>query len=122
MRPLLSVLLIGVPVTLILSLVGVSEGLSVDAQNRSRGIGADIVVRGTNAAAVVNYSGAPLPEAYIPKIEEQPHVKMAIGVIGHPLDFPLNMMGIDIDRFNAMSGGFTYIERGPLREPYDSLP
>jgi len=32
MRTLLSILLIGVPVTLILSLVGVSEGLSRDSR------------------------------------------------------------------------------------------
>jgi putative ABC transport system permease protein len=121
MRTLLSVLLIGVPVTLILSLVGVSEGLSVDAQNRSRAIGADVVVRGSQAASAVTFSGSPLSEKYVAKIQEQPHVKLAIGVIVHPMEFPLNMMGVDPAQFDAMSGGFTYVEGGPLREPYDIL-
>jgi putative ABC transport system permease protein len=121
MRTLLSVLLIGVPVTLILSLVGVSEGLSVDAQNRSRAIGADVVVRGSQAASAVTYSGAPLLEGYVRKIQEQPHVVLATGVIVHPMDFPLNMMGVDTAQFNAMSGGFTYLEGGPLQGPYDIL-
>lgn len=121
MRTLLSVLLIGVPVTLILSLVGVSEGLSEDAQQRSRAIGADIVVRSSNATAAVNFSGAPLSEGYVRVLEQQPHIKLAVGTITHPLDFPLNMMGIDQPQFDAMSGGFKYIEGGPLRGPYDVL-
>ena len=45
MRSLLSILLIGVPVTLILCLVGLSHGMIEDSQRRTRGIGADIVVR-----------------------------------------------------------------------------
>jgi putative ABC transport system permease protein len=121
MRTLLSGLLIGVPVTLILSLVGVSEGLSVDAQNRARTIGADVVVRGSQAASAVSYSGAPLSEAYVRKIQEQPHVVMATGVIVHPMDFPLNMMGIDSAQFDAMSGGFKFLVGGPLKGPYDIL-
>ena len=43
MRSLLSILLIGVPVTLILCLVGLSHGFIEDSQRRQRGIGADIV-------------------------------------------------------------------------------
>ena len=39
MRSLLSILLIGVPVTLILCLVGLSYGMIQDTQNRTRGIG-----------------------------------------------------------------------------------
>jgi putative ABC transport system permease protein len=121
MRTLLSVLLIGVPVTLILSLVGVSEGMSQDAQNRNRAIGADIVVRPSTASAAINYSGAPLSEGYIRALEKQPHVKMAIGSIANSIDWPLNMIGIDMDRFNTFSGGFKYIAGGPLREPFDML-
>jgi len=121
MRTLLSVLLIGVPVTLILSLVGVSEGMSEDAQHRNRAIGADIVVRPSTATAAINYSGSPLSEGYIRALEEQPHVKMALGTIAYNIDWPLNMIGIDMTRFNAFSGGFKYLEGGPLRQPYDML-
>ena len=48
MRSLLSILLIGVPVTLILCLVGLSHGMLEDSQRRARGIGADIMVRRRN--------------------------------------------------------------------------
>jgi putative ABC transport system permease protein len=121
MRTLLSVLLIGFPVLMILSLVGVSEGMSEDAQQRSRAMGSDIVVRGSNAAAAINYSGAPLSEKWIPKLEQQPHVRMALGTVAYSLDFPLNIFGIDMDRFNVFTGGFKYIAGGPLKEPYDVL-
>ena len=50
MRSLLSILLIGVPVTLILTLVGLSHGMLEDSQSRARGVGADIVVRGSAAS------------------------------------------------------------------------
>src|SRR3954451_15879432 len=88
MRSLLSILLMGVPVTLILSLVGISEGLSSDAQNRARGIGADVVIRASTASAVASYSGATLSEKLVTFLEQQPHVKLAMGVIVHGIDFP----------------------------------
>ena len=45
MRSLLSILLIGVPVTLILCLVGLSHGFIEDSQKRARGIGAETARR-----------------------------------------------------------------------------
>jgi len=122
MRTLLSILLVGVPVTLILSLVGISEGLSEDAKNRYRGLGADIVIHAKTASTVTSFSGTSLSEKLIPLIEKQPHVKLAMGVIVHSIDFPaLSMMGVDLATFNAMSGGFTYLEGGPFEGPYDIL-
>jgi putative ABC transport system permease protein len=121
MRSLLSILLIGVPVTLILSLVGVSEGLSNDAQERARGIGADVVIRGSAASSVGSFSGNSINEHYVPKVEEQPYVKLAMGVIVQPLDLPLTMMGVDMARFNAMSGGFSYLSGRTLEGPDDIL-
>jgi putative ABC transport system permease protein len=121
MRSLLSVLLIGVPVTLVLSLVGLSHGLSEDSQRRARGIGADVIVRGSSAKAAVSFSGATIDERYLPFIEKQPHVKMALGVVVHAIELPLNVMGVDLDEFNKMSGGFKYLSGGPLQGPDDVL-
>ncbi len=121
MRTLLSVLLIGVPATLILSLVGVSQGMSRDAQERARGAGADIVVRGGNAQNIASFGASSLAEGYVRALERQPHVRMAVGVISHPIDFPLTMMGVDLSEFDKMTGGFRYLEGGPLRGGYDVL-
>jgi putative ABC transport system permease protein len=121
MRSLLSFLLIGVPVTLILTLVGLTHGMIEDSQQRQRGSGADIVVRGTNAAAAINFSGATLSDKFIPFLQMQPHVEVAVGVLNHSIQLPLTITGIDLDRFTAMSGGFTYLEGGPFRAPYDMI-
>lgn len=121
MRSLLSILLIGVPVTLILCLIGLSRGLLEDSQNRTRGIGADVIVRGSTASSVVSSSGASINEGLVRKLEEQPGVKLAMGVIVHPIEQPLNIMGIDLPKFNLMSGGFTYLAGGPLQNDLDVL-
>jgi len=121
MRSLLSILLIGVPVTLILCLIGLSHGLLEDSQARARGIGADVIVRGSTASSVVSTSSASINEGLVRKLEEQPNVKLAMGVIVHPIEQPLNIMGIDLDKFNQMSGGFTYLAGGPLQGDFDVL-
>jgi putative ABC transport system permease protein len=121
MRSLLSILLIAVPVTLILCLIGLSRGLLEDSQNRARGVGADVIVRASTASSAVSFSAATIPERVVQKVEQQPHVRLALGVIVHPVETVLNIMGIDLDTFNRMSGGFTYREGGPLQGPHDML-
>jgi putative ABC transport system permease protein len=121
LRTMLSTLLIGVSVTLILTLVGLSFGLSEESQNRQSGVGADIVIRGSTAASVISFSPASIPEAAIGVIEQQPHVKMATGIIIHSIDFPLVATGVDLTKFNAMSGGFTYLAGHGLQKPGDIL-
>lgn len=121
MRSLLSILLIGVPVTLILCLIGLSRGLLEDGQTRTRGVGADIIIRGSTSSSIVGFSGTTIPEAVVAKVEQQPHVRMALGVVIHSFEVVLNVMGVDLDKFDRMSGGFTYLSGGPLRLPYDVL-
>lgn len=121
MRSLLSILLIAVPVTLILTLVGLTRGLSEDSQERTRGIGADIVVRGTNASSALSFSGSTLSQGFVKLLLAQPHVKLAMGVVTHPIELPLSIQGIDLAELNAMSGGFTYVAGGPFRQPDDVL-
>jgi putative ABC transport system permease protein len=121
MRSLLSFLLIGVPVTLILCLVGLSHGMLEDSQRRARGVGADIIVRGSNVSSVVNFSGASMDERLVPFLQKQAHVKMAVGVMNHLVELPLVVTGLDLAEFNALNGGFTYVEGGPLRGSDDVL-
>jgi putative ABC transport system permease protein len=121
MRCLLSFLLIGVPVTLILTLVGLTHGMIEDFQERQRGSGADIMVRGTNAFAALSFSGASLPEAYAPFLAKQPHVRMVAGLVNHSIQLPLTVTGIDLAQFSAMSGGFMYLEGNAFRGPDDMI-
>jgi putative ABC transport system permease protein len=121
MRSLLSILLIGVPVTLILCLVGLSHGMIADSQQRARGSGADIMVRGSNAKAMLSQSSATLPAEFIPFFEKQPHVALAMGLVSHAIELPLFVNGVDLDRFTKMSGGFNYLEGGPFQGPDDVI-
>lgn len=120
MRSLLSMFLIAVPVTLILCLVGLSRGMLADSARRARGIGADIIVRPPKTS-VLTLSGAPIPEKMVDVIQSQPHVALALGMIVHPVSSVSFVSGIDVDRFNRMSGGFKYLEGGPFRGPDDVI-
>lgn len=121
LRSLLSILLIGVPVTLILTLVGLTQGMLTDSQNRQRGVGADIIIRGSTVSSVISFSGASIPAGIADKVQQQPHVKLAMGVINHPIELPLFITGMDVAKFKQMSGGFTYDQGGPLEGPDDIL-
>ncbi len=119
-RSLLSVLLIGVPVTLILALVGLSHGMLEDSARRARGIGADIWFR-PPGTSLINMSGAPLSEKMVDYLQHWPHVRLAVGAISHPLQAPLIATGVNLEKFSEMSGGFVYLEGGPFRRPDDVI-
>jgi putative ABC transport system permease protein len=123
MRSLLSFLLIGVPVTLILTLVGVANGMSEGSQRRARSVSADIMVRGSNIGTGLSFGSPSVPEKFVGYFRtEVPHVRMAMGVINDPIDLPLFMTGINQDDFNRMTGGFTYLAgQHGLRNPDDIL-
>ena len=111
MRTLLSILLIGVPVTLILTLVGVTQGFMDDSHRRAQGVGADIFVY-PPGYSFTSGSSSPLPEKVADFFLKQPHVTQAEGVVRVsagklPWD---TVMGIDYAAFKRMSGGFIFVE------------
>ncbi len=120
LRSLLSALLIAIPVTLILTLVGMSEGMLAESARRMRGIGADIMVRPSNSS-FVGFSGAPLSENLVPALAKEPHVVLAVGVIVQGTGAVSNVTGVNLDEFKRMSGGFEYSQGGPFKQPDDIL-
>ncbi len=113
MRTLLSVLAIAVEVTMMLTVVGLSRGMLEDSQRRARGAGADIWVRPPGSAAI-GLSGAPMSEKMLPFLRKQKHVVIATGSITHPIGGLNTVVGLDFDTFDKMSGGFKYLEGGPI--------
>jgi putative ABC transport system permease protein len=115
-RTLLSAIAIGVGVTLILSLVNVSAGMLGDIADRSRGTGADIMIRPSDSS-LINTSIGTMPEKIVEPVRAQPHVTLAtpslIEQVG-PLD---SVAGVNLDEFNRLSGGFHYLEGGPFKKP-----
>jgi putative ABC transport system permease protein len=121
-RTLLSVLLIAVPVMLILTLEGLSQGFFEDSARRTKGVGADILFRPTGTSFGGSLGGAPIPGKMVDKLAMQPHVVAATGVamqlIGGGFD---SVTGIDPDSFTHLSGPFVFIEGHGLEKSTDML-
>ncbi|HUQ93506.1 MAG TPA: FtsX-like permease family protein [Bryobacteraceae bacterium] len=117
-RTLLSATAVGVQATMILTLVGLSFGTLQDMSSRSKGAGADILIR-PPGSSIIGLSTAPIPEKVLQFIEKLPHVAVATGTVIHPIGGANTVTGIDLDSFNRMSGGFKFVDGGPFRDPDD---
>ncbi|HLK67568.1 MAG TPA: FtsX-like permease family protein [Bryobacteraceae bacterium] len=118
-RTLVSAVAIGVQVTLVLTLVGLSRGMVADMLQRMRGVGADVVIRPPNSS-LFSFSSA-FPAALLRVARERPETQIATGIFVYPIGGVNSVTGIDLAEFNAMSGGFHYLEGGPFRGPDDIL-
>ncbi len=117
-RSILSVLAIGLEVTMILTLVGLSKGMLSDSQRRARGVGADIWVRPSGSSAL-SFGSASIPEKMIGFLMQQPHVAVATGSVVYPLQGFESVTGIDLDQFKKLNGGFVFQSGTPFRNPDD---
>ena len=118
-RTVLSILLIGVPVTLMLTLVGLSRGFVEDTSRRTRGIGADIIVRST-APGTMSLNN--MPDKLVTRLAQVPHVALATGVANHLVSAGLiGVAGIDPPVFDRMSGGFKFREGHSFQKDDDIL-
>jgi len=117
-RTCLSVLAIGVEVTMMLTLVGISYGTLHEAARRARGVGADILVR-PPASSIISLSSSPMPEQLVQFLMKQPYITLATGTMGQPLGGFDVLTGIDLDQFNRLSGGFRFLRGGPFQNDDD---
>src|SRR5580692_4778945 len=107
-RTLLSTLLIGIAVTLILTLVGVSRGITEDSVHRTQGVGADIMLRAPSTD-LMSFSGTSIPEKVPAVLAKLPHVAMATGVVNQAGSNLFDgVAGVDPVPFQAMSGPFVF--------------
>ena len=118
-RTLLTAAAIGLGVTMILSIVGISQGMLDDQRNRARGAGADIWVL-PPGMSVVAITSAPLSEKYLDLVREQPHVAAATASVVQPIERVHRITGIDYDEFNAMAD-LRYVEGGRFENPFDVI-
>ena len=119
-RTLLSVLLIAVPVTLMLTLVGLSHGFVSDSARRTRGVGADVVVRSPDShIGTIGLNN--MPVKLVDRLTQLPHVSMATGVGNHQVQGWIAAAGIDPAAFERMSGNFVFHEGHGFEKPDDIL-
>lgn len=107
---------------MILTLVGLSHGITNDMSQRNRGVGADLIVRPPNSS-LFSMSGVAMPEkASVAKIREIPHVAMATGALIQNVGaLGTSIAGIHLDEFNSLSDGFRYIQGGPFHGPNEMI-
>ncbi len=119
-RTSLGIIAIGLEVTMMLTIVGLSEGMLAESQRRARGVGADIVIR-PRGSSVLSLSSAPIDERLVGWVQKQPHVTLAVGSMVQSLEGLNSVTGIDIQKFNILSGGFHFLEGGPPAKPGDII-
>jgi putative ABC transport system permease protein len=112
-RSTLSVFLIAIPVTLILTLVGLSEGLLQDSARRAKGVGADVWVR-PPGSSILSLSGAPWPEKMVDALAKEPHVVASMGMINHPISSTTYVVGDPVNLLNRNWRVCGIVEPGKL--------
>ncbi|HEY0163712.1 MAG TPA: FtsX-like permease family protein [Edaphobacter sp.] len=109
-RTLLSIFAIAIEVTMILTLVGVSNGTLHESARRARGTGADILVRAPGASGAFTMSSVPMSDKFLDILRQEPHITLATGTMVQPLELFDTITGLDIDQFGRMSGGFRFVD------------
>ena len=115
LRTFLSTVVIGVGVTMMLTLVGMSEGSLNEQKKRTKAIGADIFIMGPNSS-VIGTGTASMNEGLLRFLREQPHVTLATGTVVHPLSTFKNITGADLETFSRMNGGLKFVEGAMLTQ------
>jgi putative ABC transport system permease protein len=118
-RTLLGVLAISIQVTMVLTLVGLSEGMLSDQARRARGVGADIVIR-PPSSSVITMSGG-MPARIADRVQREPHVKFTTGVLQQGSDLFNYVTGLNLAEFNKLSGGFRFVSGGPFQHRDDVI-
>jgi putative ABC transport system permease protein len=122
MRSLISVLAVAIEVVMILSIVAIFMGMLTDQKQRTNGIGADLVVRPSNASFMNGVSGAPMPAKIAEVFRRMKHVAVASPVV---TNFSMAgsveiIYGIDYASYNALKP-FTWVAGGPFQGPNDVI-
>jgi putative ABC transport system permease protein len=118
-RTLITAFLIGGQVALILTLVGLSDGMLGEIASRSKGTNADIIVR-PPGSSILAYSGN-MSQKVVGLVRQQPHVTKATGALVQGIGNFDSITGINLDEFNDLSGGLKFLDGGPFRAPNDLI-
>jgi putative ABC transport system permease protein len=122
-RAIISIFAVAVEVTLILLIVGIMLGMLNDSNDRTVGVGADVLVQPPGASLFMGVSGAPVSAKVADKIRQLPHVTAVAPVVAQ-LSTAGNVQvidGIDLQSFEAVGGPLPYLSGGPFQGPYSMI-
>jgi putative ABC transport system permease protein len=123
LRTLIGVLAVAVEVALVVLIVGLTTGLLTETAKRIEGIGADIMLQSPSAQVFLAFSGSPMPIKIGDKLREMKYVQSVAPAL---LQFNSTggvdvIYGIEKESFNAVSGGFVFLEGHDMEGPDDLL-
>ncbi|MGA3131649.1 MAG: ABC transporter permease [Terracidiphilus sp.] len=122
LRSIISVFAVAIEVVMILSIVAVFMGMLHSGNQRTNGIGADIMLLPSNASLFNGVGGASMPVNDAIALRSLPHVAVVAPVIqklstSHNIEVAY---GIDYDTFNALKP-FTFLFGGKFQGPNDAI-
>jgi putative ABC transport system permease protein len=121
LRSIISVFAVAIEVTLILLIVGFALGMLDDTKSRTKGIGADIMVRPPGSSNFAAFSSAPVSVKVGDVLRKQPHVVAVAPMVVQTIDKLELVNGIDLQAYEAVGGPMRYLEGGPFRGPDDMI-
>lgn len=123
MRTLATVLAIAMEVVLILLVVGLTRGMVNENARRLEGIGADIVLQPPGSSFLLAASSAAMSE----KLAELLAGVQGVSAVS-PVMVQLNtqggiglIYGIDLESFNRVTHGFTFLQGRAFQDPYEVI-
>ena len=121
-RSLISVLAVAIEVIMMLTIIAIMVGQLTGQKRMNNGIGADLIVRPSNAMVFNGVGGAVIPIKLTGILEALPHVTVA-----SPVNTSLSMTdglevlwGIDYASYSRLSP-FVFLSGGPIVGPYDVM-
>ncbi len=120
LRTLLTILAVAVEVTMIVLMVGVSEGLLTESLRRTRGVGADVLIRPQISGAAI--TGADISDKLPSMLRERyPQITQAMGASVFTPGNLQTITGVDWEHLDTMSGGVVLYEGRAYTKPYEAV-
>jgi putative ABC transport system permease protein len=122
LRSIISVLAVAIEVIMMLTIIAIMIGQLTGQKRMNNGIGADLIVRPSNAIVFNGVGGAPITAKLAPFLETLPHVTVASPVITNlsMSDGVEVLWGIDYPSYSRLSP-FEFLQGGPIQAPYDVM-
>jgi len=122
LRSIISVLAVAIEVIMMLTIIAIMMGQLTGQKRINNGIGADLIVRPSNAIVFNGVGGAPITAKLAPFLQKLPHVTVASPVITNlsMSDGVEVLWGVDYASYSRLSP-FVFLSGGPMQDPYDVM-
>src|SRR5215472_1971438 len=123
LRSIISILAVAIEVVMILSIVGIFMGMLNDQKARTNGIGADLMMRGSNASNMNGVGATSMSVKYADFLRTLPHVTVVapaalqLSTQGGAIEV---IYGIDYTSYDALKP-FVFLSGGPFNGPNDAI-